>query len=109
MWPRWAVRSGRRSPVTGGPMSRDDWDVALGAYWDEHDAIGTDADARGPGLLRIEPRPADDDGPRRWLVTQTLADPAGDHDWVIEAVVDCDASDEAGELVLACTGMRRLD
>ena len=41
-------------------------------------------------------------------VRQTLHDPAGHHDWVIEAVVDCDASDEAGELVLACTAMRRL-
>ena len=46
--------------------------------------------------------------PRRWLVTQTLSDPAGDHDWVIEATVDLDASDEAGEPVLATTALRRL-
>ncbi|HVX54319.1 DUF3516 domain-containing protein, partial [Nocardioides sp.] len=41
-------------------------------------------------------------------VTQTLADPAGHHDWVIEAQVDLDATDEAGELVLRATAMRRL-
>ena len=35
-------------------------------------------------------------------------DPEGHHDWVIEAVVDLDASDEAGELVLATTAMHRL-
>jgi hypothetical protein len=91
-----------------GPMGREDWDAALGAYWDEHDGIGTDADARGPAFLRIDARPASRDEPRRWLVTQTLADPAGDHDWVIEATVDLDASDEAGEPVLATTALRRL-
>jgi hypothetical protein len=41
-------------------------------------------------------------------VRQTLADPAGDKDWVIEAVVDLDATDEAGELVLAAADLRSL-
>jgi hypothetical protein len=41
-------------------------------------------------------------------VVQTLADPAGHRDWVIEGVVDCDASDAVGELVLAATALRRL-
>ena len=41
-------------------------------------------------------------------VRQTIHDPDGHHDWVIDAVVDCDASDEAGELVLATVAMRRL-
>ena len=39
---------------------------------------------------------------------QTIHDPEDHNDWVIEAVVDCDATDEAGELVLATTAMRRL-
>ena len=46
---------------------------------------------------------------RSWPVTQTLHDPAGHHDWVIEALVDVDASDEAGELVLVTQAFRRLD
>jgi hypothetical protein len=41
-------------------------------------------------------------------VTQTLADPADDHDWVIEVTVDLDASDEAGEPVVSTTALRRL-
>ena len=41
-------------------------------------------------------------------VRQTIHDPEGHHDWVIDALVDCDASDEAGELVLATVAMHRL-
>lgn len=81
------------------------WDEALGAYWAEHDEVGLDADARGPAYLVVAAHP---DGGRRWAVRQTLADPAGDRDWVIEADVDLDASDAVGELVLMTTAMRRL-
>ena len=42
------------------------------------------------------------------LARQTLHDPEGDHDWVIEATVDLDASDEAGEPVVVTTALRRL-
>ena len=81
------------------------WDEALGGYWAEHAEVALDADARGPAYLSISPHP---DGGRRWAVRQTLADPAGDHDWVIDAEVDLDASDAVGELVLLSTAMRRL-
>jgi hypothetical protein len=81
------------------------WDVALGDYWAEHDEVVLDADARGPAYLSIAPHP---EGGRRWAVRQTIADPAGDHDWVIEADVDLDASDAVGELVLTTTALRRL-
>lgn len=92
------------------------WDEALGAYWQEHDAIGTDAAARGPSLLTIEattgppPGLATEDAVehRLWLARQTLADPDGDHDWVLEATVDLDASDQAGEPVVLTTALRRL-
>ena len=45
---------------------------------------------------------------RVWAARQTLHDPAGDHDWVIEATVDLDASDVAGEAVVLATALRRL-
>ncbi len=100
-----------RSPV----MAHEDWDVALGDYWEEHDRIGTDQDARGPQHLHIEettgpaPGVADsDEDVRLWRVRQTLADPAGDHDWVIEAEVDLDASDRVGEAVVLATALRQL-
>ena len=81
------------------------WDEALGAYYAEHDSIGTDGDARGPQLLTILPAP--DEG-RSWVARQTIHDPEGDHDWVIEATVDLDASDDAGEPVVLTTALRRL-
>ncbi len=96
-------------------MDRTAWDQALEDYYAEHDTIGTDADARGPTLLRVgaeelgEPPGLEEDALARVRrVVQTLADPAGHHDWVIEATVDCDASDATGELVLAATSLRRL-
>jgi hypothetical protein len=36
-------------------------------------------------------------------VRQILADPAGDHDWSIAAIVDLAACDEAGEAVVTVT------
>lgn len=84
-------------------MNRAAWDDALERYYAEHDEVLLDADARGPELLRIE-RVG-----RAWPVRQTLHDPEGHHDWIIEAVVDVDASDELGELVLITQAMRRLD
>ena len=96
-------------------MARSDWDRALEAYYAEHDAVGTDPDARGPSYLVIgaEERGEPAGAPEGTLarvrrVVQTLADPAGHRDWVVEALVDCDASDEAGELVMAATALRRL-
>ena len=87
-------------------LTRDDWDAALEAYYAQHDEVVLDADARGPDHLRIA---GDDttDG-RAWAVTQTLVDPDGHHDWVIESRVDLDASDAVGELVLTTTAFRCL-
>ena len=103
-------------------MTADDWDAALEAYWEDHDEIGLGPDARGPAMLEITPERGPQPGVRvvpgvasagpeevrLWRVRQTLADPAGDHDWVIEAVCDLDASDEVGEPVLLASAMRRL-
>jgi len=84
----------------------DRWAAALDPYFVEHDAIGSGPDARGPKLLQITER-SDADG-ARWEVRQMLDDPAGDHDWRIEAVVDLAASDAAGEAVLRVTAVGPL-
>jgi hypothetical protein len=94
--------AGRLDPPREVVMTRGAWDAAIEEYFAEHDTVGTDSDARGPDLFVLERTG------RRWPVRQTLADPAGHHDWVIEAEVDVDASDELGELVLVTTAMRRL-
>jgi hypothetical protein len=91
-------------PARDTLMDQAAWDEALGAYWADHDSIATDADARGPQLLAVQ----EVSGGRQWEVRQTLHDPEGDHDWVIEAVVDLDASDDAGEPVVLTRAMRRL-
>jgi len=84
-------------------MTLSDWDEALGQYWDEHDEIGTDADARGPKLLVIE------EDSRSWRVRQLIADPDGNRDWSITARIDLDECDEAGELVVHTLDFARLD
>ena len=110
----------RLDPPRSVVMTRPVWDSAIEDYYAQHDTVGLDSDARGPDLLSINPEtgtPAgveetDDSesagGARLWRVVQTISDPAGDHDWVIEAVADLDASDEAGELVLATVSFRCL-
>lgn len=82
----------------GDYLSADDWDDALGDYWDEYDDMLTDATARGPALFVI-----DGETTRAWRVRQIIADPDGNHDWSMLASVDLDASDEAGQLVLSVT------
>jgi hypothetical protein len=85
-----------------GEFGRADWDRAIEDYYEEHDRVLTDGDARGPDLFSVER------GSKTWQVTQTIHDPAGYHDWVIEAEIDLGASDEAGEAVVRTIGMRRL-
>ena len=105
----------RLEPPREVVMGRSVWDAALEAYYAEHDTIGTDGAARGPSYLSVgeEERGEPAGAPEGTLarirkVAQTLADPAGHRDWLMEGIVDCDASDEAGELVLAMTSLRRL-
>jgi hypothetical protein len=86
---------------------RNGRETAIEDYYAEHDSLGTSWDARGPDLLLIERSVLERTG-RSWPVRQTLADPAGHHDWVIAAEVDVDASDELGEQVLMTIAMRRL-
>jgi hypothetical protein len=95
--------SERTDPPGDVVMTRSAWDAAIEDYYAEHDDVLLDAEARGPDLLRVERTG------RSWPTTQTLHDPAGHHDWVIEALVDVDASDELGELVLVTQAFRRLD
>ncbi len=93
----------RTDPPGEVVMTRSAWDAAIEEYFAEHDEVLLDGDARGPDLLRIERTG------HSWPVTQTLHDPSGHHDWIIEALVDVETSDELGELVLVTQAFRRLD
>ncbi|MGV0791378.1 DEAD/DEAH box helicase [Mycolicibacterium sp. XJ1819] len=86
---------------SGWPAQR--WAEVGDDYFDEHDDVGTGADARGPAMLIIE-REED-----IWRVRQILDDPAGDHDWGFTVEVDLAASDEEGVAVLRVAEAGRLD
>ena len=76
-------------------MTADDWEAALGAYWEEHETMGTGPEARSPQLLIV-----DRSEPGVWRLRQIVGDPEGHHDFAIVATVDLDASDAAGEPVI---------
>ena len=86
----------------GDGWDADAWADALEPYFEEHDDIGTGPDARGPAMLIIDKQRD------HWSVRQIFDDPAGDHDWGISAVVDLDASDDAGAAVIRVTDVGQL-
>jgi Domain of unknown function (DUF3516)/DEAD/DEAH box helicase/Helicase conserved C-terminal domain len=88
----------------GSGWDAERWGEVVRGYFAEHDEVRTGADARGPALLVW-----DRETPGVWRVRQILDDPAGDHDWGIDAEVDLAASDEAGELVLRVVDAGRKD
>jgi hypothetical protein len=55
---------------------------AMAPFWTEYDALLTDADARSASQFALAEEPT------RWVVTQRLADPAGDGEWRFVATVD---------------------
>ncbi|MDO5646026.1 MAG: DUF3516 domain-containing protein [Dermabacter sp.] len=71
------------------------WADAMDEFYDAYDHVVTEDRARLPRYLRIEQEST------RWLVSQIVMDPEENNDFVIQAVVDLKATDEAGELVLA--------
>jgi superfamily II RNA helicase len=62
------------------PLLADD----IAHYWDEHEWIGIDADARSSEWFAFD-RNAQ-------MATQIINDPDGHHEWVLEAEVDLEAS-----------------
>ncbi len=78
------------------------WGEALDRYFEVHDHLGTDADARSSAMLLIEKEP------EHWTVRQIFADPAGDHDWGMTAVVDLAESAEQGVAVIRVTNVGQL-
>nr|WP_313775106.1 DUF3516 domain-containing protein [Mycobacterium sp.] len=88
---------------SGSGWTAQRWQEVGEAYFEEHADVGVGADARGPALLMVDRQP------RAWRVRQLLDDPAGDHDWVIVAEVDLDASDEEGAAVIRLVDAGLLD
>ncbi|MDT5225914.1 MAG: hypothetical protein QOG19_3321, partial [Mycobacterium sp.] len=87
----------------GSGWTAERWTEVIDAYFDEHDDVGTGADARGPALLIFD-RQSD-----VWRVRQILDDPAGDYDWGFDVEVDLEASDEEGLAVIRLVDAGRQD
>ena len=73
------------------------WRAALDDYYDAHEDILTDADARSMAFLSIDE--SDEEIQHVWHVQQTFSDPEGDHDFAIRADVDLDATQEGDGVV----------
>ena len=73
------------------------WQQALDAYYEAHEAVLLDADARSAAYLAIDE--SDEQAKHVWHVRQVFSDPEGDHDFAIVADVDLDATQEEGEAV----------
>ncbi|MCS5492948.1 DEAD/DEAH box helicase [Curtobacterium flaccumfaciens] len=89
-------------------FDRAAWDNVLEEYYEEHDSIGTDADARSMQYLVLDESGATA-SPRVWKARQIFADPEGDKDFGFSATIDLDASDEVGEAVVRVTEIGRFD
>ena len=75
------------------------WIQALDEYYEEHEEVLLDADARSKAYLMLDE--ADEEELHVWHVRQIFHDEAGDNDFVIAADVDLDATQEGDGVVFA--------
>ncbi len=85
-----------------GGWNAERWQEALAPYYEEHETLGAGPGARSGELFVVSRHP------EHWAVRQVLDDPAGYHEWAIEATVDLAASDETGVAVCRVDGVTRL-
>ena len=74
-----------------------EWEDALDDYYDEHEYVNVDAEARSPKLFMLDDTHERDE--HTWKVRQIIDDSDGDHDWAITGVVDLDATQNGGEVM----------
>lgn len=73
------------------------WQRTMDEYFEEHEEVLLDADARSTAYLEIND--TDERSNRVWHVRQILHDPEGDRDFGIAADVDLDATQYEGTVV----------
>lgn len=73
------------------------WRQAIEAFYDAHDEVLLDGDARSWDFLTIDD--TDERAEHAWHVRQMLKDADGDRDFGIAADVDLDATQEEGEAI----------
>ena len=90
-----AVELGKLDADWGFAQRR--WRDALDAFFEEHEAIVIDGDARSMAYLSLDD--ADEKTDHVWHAVQTFKDAEGDRDFAIVADVDLDATQEEGEAI----------
>ncbi len=75
------------------------WRDALNCYYEVHEEILTDADARSSAFFIIDE--GDEESAHIWHVRQIFSDPQQDHDFALAADVDLDATQDEGEVVFS--------
>ena len=90
-----AVELGKLDADWGFAQRR--WRDALDAFFEEHEAIVIDGDARSMAYLSLDA--ADEKTDHVWHAVQTFKDAEGDRDFAIVADVDLDATQEEGEAI----------
>ena len=78
-------------------MGLRDWEDTLDDYYDEHEYVNTDAQARSGDLFMLDTSKEQTD--RVWYVRQIIDDSDGDHDWAITGAVDLVATQNSAEVV----------
>ncbi|KFI46539.1 Helicase conserved C-terminal domain-containing protein [Bifidobacterium bohemicum] len=93
----------RDDAVSLGALDKDwgygvhQWEDALDDYYDVHEYVGIDQQARSGDLFILDDR--NEAKEHTWKVRQIIDDSDGDHDWAITGTVDLDATQEGGEVV----------
>ncbi len=75
------------------------WRTALDGFYDAHQDVLLDADARSMAFLSIDD--SDEEAEHVWHVQQTFSDSDGDRDFAIRADVDLDATQEGDGVVFS--------
>jgi len=78
-------------------MGERRWRRVLDAFYEEHEELLTDADARSTAYFSVDE--SDEDAEHIWHVQQVFADVEGDHDFSIMADVDLDATQDGDGVV----------
>ena len=78
-------------------FSESRWARVLDAFYEAHEDLLTDADARSTALLKIDE--SDEQTDHVWHVHQVFHDSDGDHDFGIMADVDLDATQDGDGIV----------
>jgi len=89
-----------RSLADPGPWTPDEVVEQMRDFWDEHDFVVIDADARSKQWIDIDMATG--------RVRQTICDPDDHYEWVIDACVDLEASSREQQAIVVPVGIRRL-